>query len=334
MIELENEKKYRSVINRIAGTMLIFLALTNTLAMLGMALDFVWDMIPNEMIADIAGSLTDGVVYILGFMLPACFFRLVSKGQRVEPMKLSPKLPRETFVYIMAGMAVILAAAYLNYYLISFTDYAAFAEENLWVDTYDTPHAIAMSFITMAIIPAFVEEFLFRGLIQTNLRPFGSGVAIVGSAVLFGAMHQNIQQVLYATVAGLVLGYLYEITDSIWCGILLHLMNNAFSVFETAITKQLNPEFADRVCTLAEGVIFGIGAICIVWLICRRRRDADFSQGFFGRELPQAPEYTACELDGNRKIRLFFSPLMITFLALCASTMVTYFVMALVMYGK
>ena len=93
MIELENEKKYRSVINRIAGTMLIFLALTNTLAMLGMALDFVWDMIPNEMIADIAGSLTDGVVYILGFMLPACFFRLVSKGKRVEPMKLSPKLP-------------------------------------------------------------------------------------------------------------------------------------------------------------------------------------------------------------------------------------------------
>ncbi len=334
MIELENEKRYRSVINRIAGTMLIFLALTNTLAMIGMGLEFVWDLIPNETIADMAGSLTDGVVYILGFMLPVCFFRLMSKGKHAEPMKLTPKLPRATFAYIMAGMAVILAAAYLNYYMISFTDYAAFAEEHLWVDTYDTPHAIAMTFVTMAIIPAFVEEFLFRGLIQTNLRPFGRGVAIVGSAVLFGAMHQNIQQVFYATVAGLVLGYLYEITDSIWCGILLHLMNNAFSVFETAITKQLNPEFADRLCTLAEGVIFGAGAICLVWLICRRRRDADFSQGCFGKDFPQAAEYTAFELDGKYKIRLFFSPLMITFLALCASTMVTYFVMALVMYGK
>lgn len=334
MMELENEKHYRSVINRIAGTMLIFLALSNALAMIGMGLEFVWDMIPNEMIADIAGSLTDGVVYILSFMLPVCFFRLFSKGKRVEPMKLSPKLPRATFVYIMAGMAVILAAAYLNYYMISFTDYAAFAEENLWVDTYDTPHAIVMSFVTMAIIPAFVEEFLFRGLIQTNLRPFGRGVAIVGSAVLFGAMHQNIQQIFYATVAGLVLGYLYEITDSIWCGILLHLMNNAFSVFETAITKQLNPEFAERVCTLAEGVIFGVGAICLIWMICRRRQEIDLSQGCFGRELPQASGYTACELDGKRKIRLFFSPLMITFLALCASTMMMYFVMALVTYGK
>ena len=334
MIELENEKRYRSVINRLAGTMLIFLALSNVLGIIGMGLVYLWEELLPEVAADIASSVTDGVVYILSFMLPVCFFKWMSKGKRTEPMKLAPRLPKETFVYVMAGMAVILAAAYLNYYMISFTNYTAFAEENLWVDTYDTPHAIVMSFVTMAIIPAFVEEFLFRGLIQTNLRPFGRGVAIVGSAVLFGAMHQNIQQIFYATVAGLVLGYLYEVTDSIWCGILLHLLNNGFSVVETAITERMNKAFADRVCTLAEGAIFGIGAICLVWLICRKRTEPDFSQGCFEKTMQISPEYVPYELERPRKVKLFFSPLMITFLALCASTMVTYFIMALVMYGK
>jgi len=333
MYELNAEKQYRSMINRIAGTMLIFLALTNVLAIIGMGLNLLWEEYLIEVAAEIASSVTDGVVYMLSFMLPVCFFRLMSRGKLSEPMKLAPKLPRATFAYIFAGMAVILAAAYLNYYMISFTNYAEFAAENLWVDTYDTPHAIILSFVTMAIIPGFVEEFLFRGLIQSNLRPFGRGVAIVGSAVLFGLMHQNVQQIFYATVAGLVLGYIYEVTDSIWCGILLHLLNNGFSVFETAISERWNTEAAERVCTLAEGVIFGVGAVCLIWLICRKKQEPDFSNGYFELTFPMAPDYVPLELQGKRKIKMFFSPLMIAFVALCLSTMVTYFVMALVMYG-
>ena len=333
MIESENEKRYRSVINRLAGTMLIFLALTNTLGLIGLGVNEIWKQSTSEIFVDIITSLTDGTVYILGFMLPVCFFKIISKGKTVEPMKLSPRLPRDTFLYIMAGMAVILVSSYLNYYMISFFDYAAFAEENLWKDSYDTTHAIVMNFVTMAVIPAFVEEFLFRGLIQTNLRPFGRGVAIIGSAIMFGAMHQNIQQIFYATVAGLMLGYLYEETGSIWCGILLHLFNNAFSVFEATILQRWDPTLADRVCTLIEGAIFGVGAICLVLLICRRRRASDFSDGCFEKTLPDAPTYTPFELEGKQKIKLFFSPLMIAYLAICAFTMVTYVILALINYG-
>ncbi|MBO7176068.1 MAG: CPBP family intramembrane metalloprotease [Clostridia bacterium] len=333
MYELNAEKQYRSVINRIAGTMLIFLALTNTLAMIGMGLNLLWEEYLVEIAAEIATSVTDGVVYVLSFMLPVCFYRLMSQGKINEPMKLAPRLPRATFAYIFAGMAVILAAAYLNYYMISFTNYEEFAAENLWVDTYDTPHAIILSFVTLAIIPAFVEEFLFRGLIQSNLRPFGRGTAIVGSAVLFGLMHQNIQQIFFATVAGLVLGYLYEVTDSIWCGILLHLLNNGFSVFESAIVERWNETAAERVCTLAEGAIFGIGAICLIWLICRKKQEPDFSHGCFGQTFPMSPDYAPFELPGKQKVKLFFSPMMIAFTAITTSTMILYLVIALVMYG-
>ena len=334
MLEIQNEIKYRSAINRIAGTMLIFLLLTNTLGIIAQMLNEIWKLIPNEVISTVASSLTDGIVYILGFMLPVVFFRLLSKGQKIEPMKLAPCLPKETFAYIMAGMAVILVMSYLNYYMISFTDYAAFAEEMLWVESYDSPHAIVMSFLTMAIIPAFVEEFLFRGLIQSNLRPYGRGVAIIGSAVIFGAMHQNIQQIFYATIAGLVLGYLYEVTDSIWCSILLHFLNNSVSVFNTVISHRFDAPVADRIQVLIDGAIFGIGAICLIGLICRHTRKPDFTNGYFAQSMPDAPDYVACEVEVNRKIRLFFSPMMIAYLVLCFSTMVTYFAIALLTYGK
>ena len=333
MNPLENEQQYRSIINRLAGTMLIFLLLSNALGLISMGLVSIWETVFVEPWAELATSITDGVVYASSFMLPVCFFRLMSRGKPSESMKLAPRLPKETFAYILAGMAVILSAAYLNYYLIAPTGYSEFSAENLWTDTYSTPHAVVMSFVTMAIIPAFVEEFLFRGLIQTNLRPFGRGCAIIGSAVLFGVMHQNIEQIFYATVAGLVLGYLYEVTDSIWCGILLHLLNNGVSVFQSAIIERWSDSAsAEKLCTLVEGCIFGIGAICLVWLICRHKKPiADLSDGCFARTLPLSPDYTPCPIESSRKVKLFFSPLMITFLALCISTMLTYFAMAMVM---
>lgn len=333
MNEWDFEKQYRSMIQRLGGTMLFFLMITNVLGMVGMGLSMLWEEYLTEGAASLVSSVTDGVVYILSFLLPVAFFRILSKGKMSEPMRLEPRLPRATFAYIFAGMAVILAAAYLNHYMIAFTNYDEFAAENLWVDTYETPQAIVMTFITMAIIPGFVEEFLFRGLVQSNLRPFGKGVAIVGSAVLFGLMHQNIQQIFYATVAGLVLGYLYEVTGSIWCGILLHLMNNGFSVFESAIMARFEGVFAERVCTLAEGAIFGIGAICLVFLICHRQKDISFADGVFEKQLPLLAVEERYPLPAHRKVRLFFSPLMLAFVILCVLTMIAIFVVALIQYG-
>ena len=333
MYELNAEKQYRSVINRIAGTLLIFLTLLNCLTMIKMSLSYLLEEYLTEMAVEMIDSALGGVVYTLSFMLPVCFFRMMSHGKLQEPMKLSPKLPRATFAYIFAGLAVILAAAYLNYYMISFTHYEEFAAEYLWYEPYDTPYSVVLSFVTMAIIPAFVEEFLFRGLIQSNLRPFGRGTAIVGSAFLFGVMHQNIQQIFYATIAGLVLGYIYEVTDSIWCGVLLHFFNNAFSVFESVAAARWNTAAVERICTLAEGVIFGVGAICLIWLICRKKKEPDFSRGCVEQIFSMSPDYAAYEVQGQRKVKLFFSPLMITYIAIAIVTMIVYLVMALVMYG-
>ena len=87
--------------------------------------------------------------------------------------------------------------------------------------------------LAIAITPAVCEEFLFRGYVLSAFnRPGRNTLAVVISAVAFGAVHIIPQQVFYATLLGLVLGLLAIRTRSIWPGLLFHLTFNAISVIQ------------------------------------------------------------------------------------------------------
>jgi membrane protease YdiL (CAAX protease family) len=74
----------------------------------------------------------------------------------------------------------------------------------------------------VAIVP-LTEELLFRGLFYFGLsRRYGHGIGLIGSAVLFGLAHVNAVAIVYATVAGLVLGQVAARTRSVWPGVALH----------------------------------------------------------------------------------------------------------------
>ena len=60
--------------------------------------------------------------------------------------------------------------------------------------------------IYTCLIAPFMEEFIFRGVLLKKARRFGDRTAVVFCAVMFGLMHGNLNQFLYAVVIGLVLG--------------------------------------------------------------------------------------------------------------------------------
>lgn len=87
--------------------------------------------------------------------------------------------------------------------------------------------------ITLVVIPAFLEEIVFRGIILQPLRRFGDGFAIVVSAVLFSLAHLNLYQIPNAFLIGLLMGYFVVRSGSIWPGIIIHFVNNSVAaVFE------------------------------------------------------------------------------------------------------
>lgn len=89
---------------------------------------------------------------------------------------------------------------------------------------------VATSFV-MAVIPAVVEEFFFRGALQRLLKTWFKSTfwAIVVSSAIFSFIHFEIFSFLPRFVMSCVIGTLFAVTGSIWAGVLYHFVNNFVS---------------------------------------------------------------------------------------------------------
>ena len=86
------------------------------------------------------------------------------------------------------------------------------------------------SVLMLAVLAPVMEEVLFRGILLDAVREkYSSGRAIVVSALMFGVIHIIPQQVVNAFVIGLILGFIYVRTDSLWPVIIIHALNNAMA---------------------------------------------------------------------------------------------------------
>jgi membrane protease YdiL (CAAX protease family) len=81
-----------------------------------------------------------------------------------------------------------------------------------------------------ALIPAFLEELLFRYLPILLFAPHGKWRAVVLSSVLFALAHASVYQMPYALIAGVIFITADLIFDSIIPSLAFHLLNNAVSV--------------------------------------------------------------------------------------------------------
>ncbi|MBN8247030.1 MAG: CPBP family intramembrane metalloprotease [Verrucomicrobia bacterium] len=86
------------------------------------------------------------------------------------------------------------------------------------------------SLVLLVLVPPVVEESLCRGIVLRAMlarwRPFW---AVLASAVVFGAIHMNPWQFVYATWIGLVIGWAYARTRSLGLCLLMHAVNNGLS---------------------------------------------------------------------------------------------------------
>lgn len=89
--------------------------------------------------------------------------------------------------------------------------------------------------LSVVVCAPVLEEILFRGLIFESCRErFGSGAAVLVSALLFGLVHGVPVQIINAFVVGLIFGYVYLRTGSLLSVILLHVVNNGIAYISLA----------------------------------------------------------------------------------------------------
>ncbi len=87
-----------------------------------------------------------------------------------------------------------------------------------------------VGYLAIGILVPIAEELVFRGaILRTLLNLFSKNmhwVAILISALLFGAVHGNRPQFVHAMLIGLILGWMYYRTGSVVPGIVFHWINN------------------------------------------------------------------------------------------------------------
>lgn len=86
--------------------------------------------------------------------------------------------------------------------------------------------------LTVSILPAVCEEFLHRGVLLRGLsKSVRVKSALIISSLLFGLMHLNITQFFYASILGLLIGFVSIVGKSIWPAIIIHFTNNFLNVY-------------------------------------------------------------------------------------------------------
>lgn len=83
----------------------------------------------------------------------------------------------------------------------------------------------------MIIIAPIAEEIVFRGIILDGfLKRYNCVIALIVSSALFGVLHANLPQGINAFVLGLVLGFIYLKTQSLFLCMLGHFTNNFIAI--------------------------------------------------------------------------------------------------------
>ena len=179
------------------------------------------------------------------------------------------------------GFFVCLAGNYVTSWFVNFMDGAGV---ELTAPEFAVPDDFAgriLYIVTIAVVPALVEEFAIRGAVMQPLRRYGDKFAIVASALFFGILHGNLIQAPFAVIAGIAIGYAVCITNSLWTGILIHFANNLYSVFTEFMIQDISDlEVLDAVYTISSvtlTVISVLGSVVFILLKSNRKLMPSFT---------------------------------------------------------
>lgn len=141
------------------------------------------------------------------------------------------KAPLSKYIYIV-GIATTFSVALNNLVMLSnLAEYSIAYQEA--AEALYTP-SLLVQILCLGIITPIMEEYIFRGLVFKRLRNrLPVKRAIISSALFFGIYHGNMVQMLYGTLSGILLAYLYEKYGSLKAPILAHMLMNTVACILT-----------------------------------------------------------------------------------------------------
>lgn len=175
------------------------------------------------------------VIQMLIFLIPGIIYCKLRGKPTPQNVRIKSVGPRKLLFSVFAfgvtlfGSALVKIGLYaVGYYSTSYSLY-----ENYVPAESSGISEILYVLIALAILPAITEEFVFRGIVMQEYRTAGcsKSTALIISSLLFAMIHFNIAQLPVYFFGGLVFGCVMMVTDSLVAAVIVHFLNNAFSLF-------------------------------------------------------------------------------------------------------
>lgn len=255
---LRYQKGLRRAANGLGILMICFFALELLIALVSQFILYAHGLANDVLELDVLQMLESGMISSVVFFVTGliyCCFRKLRFSSLFPFQKTGAKM-----LYRLCAVGI--AFSLMSNYVVDLlnNNLGLFGIENNGgiFETGDNPN-ILMYFLTVAIIPAFVEEFAFRGVIMGVLRPYSEGLAIFVSSAAFALMHGNFVQLPFTFCCGLVFAYIDIKANSMLPSIIVHFLNNGLSVLSDILTSY--KVISETTSNLIYGAIFVVTGV-------------------------------------------------------------------------
>ncbi len=172
------------------------------------------------------------ILQLMIFILPGIFYCKL-RGSIVEKIKVKRMSPSKIWFVISVFGVLVFGSTLIN--TVTFHIFGNETQTSLY-DTF-TPlggsqiNNLIYIVISLSIVPAITEEYIFRGIVLSEYIEYGTQTAILMSGIMFAMVHFNLNHFFVYFFFGAVAAYAVYITQSIWSSILLHLLYNLYALF-------------------------------------------------------------------------------------------------------
>lgn len=166
--------------------------------------------------------LTNNYIYI-GIIIFSLFIPYLLKKHYTENKKIN-KIKCSNYLLIMVLGVLVSGIASIVFYningIVKFTN------------TYEIPDVSLLSLIIVGgILTPIIEEYMFRGIIYKNLQKENSKMlSIIVTSILFAAISNSIDGMIYSFALSFLLIYVYEKYESLKAPIILHITSSIFQI--------------------------------------------------------------------------------------------------------
>lgn len=235
------------------------------------------------------------ISHVIIFIFPAIIYLIITKQSIKNVLKLNK-------LYFKDALLIILLAFVCQPIMTFFSLISQFFFENeignFVTEIVASPYIILL--LLIAVLPAITEEITIRGVVLSGYEDKNIYLAASITGLLFGIMHLDPQQFLYAAVLGFVLALVVRITNSIFASALIHFLINGTSITlqkllsliqDNALVMEQASEVSIRNLAISEKIFMAIfyGLIALAfgvaaYFIIRKLAELNIRRGIISRD--------------------------------------------------